>query len=234
MKDFGVPLLILCGGRGSRLGALVKDTPKPLLVFNGKPFLEKILDDWYSLGQRNFVLVAGFMGTKVENFGRDWAKRNQDAIVKTIIEKEPLGTGGGIKNSLDVLNLSGRVLISNADTLCPIPRLKLLSCSQNSLTTIKLASGNRYGKLIVKGNKVISFSEKDKKKERNFLINSGIYNLDTKAIKKFEKVNFSLELDFLPKLVKEKNLYAIFTQGKFLDIGTLNDFYKLKDEQDKW
>jgi D-glycero-alpha-D-manno-heptose 1-phosphate guanylyltransferase len=62
--------VMLVGGRGTRLGALTADTPKPLLPVGGRPFLEYLLLEAARLGFRRILLLAGFGGEQVVNYAR--------------------------------------------------------------------------------------------------------------------------------------------------------------------
>ncbi len=53
-------ILILCGGRGTRLKPLTGDLPKPLLPFHGKPFLQHVIEFYLQKGIKDFILCTGF------------------------------------------------------------------------------------------------------------------------------------------------------------------------------
>jgi NDP-sugar pyrophosphorylase family protein len=56
--------VILCGGKGERLGEITRRVPKPLLPVGGRPVLDHILDNLESAGIRRFVLSAGYLGSR--------------------------------------------------------------------------------------------------------------------------------------------------------------------------
>ena len=60
--------VILCGGLGSRLGALAADTPKPLLLVDGIPFLDVLLFELARQGVRRVLLLAGFAAQRIAEY----------------------------------------------------------------------------------------------------------------------------------------------------------------------
>jgi glucose-1-phosphate cytidylyltransferase len=65
-----VKTVILCGGKGSRLGAVGDQLPKTLLLLNGKPCLQYIVENYMRKGYREFVLCVGHHGDQVIDFCR--------------------------------------------------------------------------------------------------------------------------------------------------------------------
>lgn len=93
--------VIVCGGLGTRLGNLVKDTPKPMLPVGGKPILEHTIALLKQHGITDIILAAGYKADVVESHfeNRDWG-----AKVTISIEPEPLGTAGSLTLMKDMLN----------------------------------------------------------------------------------------------------------------------------------
>lgn len=101
---------VLCGGRGSRLGHLTADTPKPLLPVGGAPFLDAVLYRLADVGIRRILLLAGFAGEKIVEYARSSPLRPE-----VIVEPRPLGTGGAIGAAAD--RLDPEFIVANGDTL---------------------------------------------------------------------------------------------------------------------
>src|SRR6187200_3389497 len=85
--------IILAGGRGTRLGALGEQTPKPLLPVAGRPFVEWPMALMAQAGVRRFVISLGHRAQVAETYFR---QRPADGlVVETAFEPGPLGTAGG-------------------------------------------------------------------------------------------------------------------------------------------
>ena len=93
--------IILSGGQGTRLRSVVSDIPKPMADINGKPFLEYLLRYLNNQGCNHVVLSVGYKSEVIRNyFGNQYLNLKLDYA----LEKEPLGTGGGIKNSIKYIS----------------------------------------------------------------------------------------------------------------------------------
>ena len=92
--------VILAGGKGSRLGLLTKNTPKPLLKINNKKFLDYLLFDVSRYGFKKIIIVAGYKGFKFNKY------HNQNILnskIEVFVEKKTNGTLGAldkIKNKI--------------------------------------------------------------------------------------------------------------------------------------
>lgn len=106
--------IILAGGRGTRLGDLTKDIPKPMLPVNGRPFIEYIMDYWLDRGVTRFILALGY---KYEMVINHFNGRYKGAEVVYSIEHKPLGAAPAIILALQWLGPSGSFVVCNGDTI---------------------------------------------------------------------------------------------------------------------
>ncbi len=95
--------VILCGGKGERLGDITRHVPKPLLPVGGRPVLDHILDNLESAGIRRFVLSAGYLGEQIRDYYESAGQR-PGCSIETVIESEPLGTAGAVRFISDRLD----------------------------------------------------------------------------------------------------------------------------------
>lgn len=63
---------MLAAGRGTRMGDMTEDTPKPMLPVQGRPMLEHVLERLAASGVRRFLIVVGYRRELIENYFRDW------------------------------------------------------------------------------------------------------------------------------------------------------------------
>ena len=88
-------MVIMAGGKGKRLGKYTKNCPKPLLLIDGKPMLEQIIERAKLQGFNNFLISINYLGHMIKNYfsrGEKW-----NVKIDYINEKLPLGTGGALK-----------------------------------------------------------------------------------------------------------------------------------------
>ena len=109
-----VDLVILCGGRGSRLKNLTINNPKPLLKIEGIPFLKFIINRYQKLNLNKIYLLAGYKGSLIK---KKFNKVKHNLVeTEVVIEKKPMGTAGAlsqikkkIKNEFILLNADSYV-----------------------------------------------------------------------------------------------------------------------------
>lgn len=221
--------VILCGGLGSRLGALTRETPKPLLPVQGRPFLEILMQEVSRYGVTRFLLLAAFQSEQIETFAREvGARLGRDIAVKVSVEPERAGTGGALVHALPVLD--ERFYLFNGDSLLdtPLDALARLMDRPDAVAALALRhldTAGRYGQVKRDGDRIISFGEKGDPKAPAW-INGGVYVLSRDLVGRLSAAS-SLEDDLLTPLAEEGGgIYGLETDGFFLDIGVPEDFAK--------
>src|SRR5690348_16800876 len=115
---------ILCGGSGTRLGALTAALPKPLLPVGGTPFLDVLLGELGRLGIRHIVLLAGFAAERVaDHAAASPMKRRFGLRIEVAIEPFPAGTGGALWHARQ--RLDEQFFLLNGDSWFDIPLARL-------------------------------------------------------------------------------------------------------------
>lgn len=223
--------IVLAGGLGTRLKNVVRDVPKPMALVNGRPFLEYILTHLQKGGVTKVVLSVGYMNKIIrDHFGY----RYGTVAIEYAIEETPLGTGGGILQSLKCVD-TNPVLIVNGDTFFQVDLCKLLAvhCAKGADVTIVAKyreDPGRYGTVTFdKTGKLLSFVEKAKGK--GGYINGGIY-LTNKDVLLSDSLPsaFSFESDFLNKRSDSLNIHIMPSDDYFIDIGIPGDYEKAQEE----
>tara|TARA_A100000164_G_C21878375_1_gene758874 strand:- start:71 stop:811 length:741 start_codon:yes stop_codon:yes gene_type:complete len=222
--------VILAGGLGTRLRSLISEIPKPMALINGKPFLEILLNYWIKQGVGKFFLSVGYKYEIIQNFFGNYFNGVE---IEYVIEREPLGTGGGLLKALDLFSLNNPVLILNGDTFFKIDLKKFenFHFSNNSSWTFalfKTNEENRYKAISTNEyGKVIEF-KKNTLSGNLFSANGGVYIIEPNIIKKMDFIRekkMSLEDEILPRVFeKVENLFAYEFDENFIDIGVPKDY----------
>lgn len=215
--------MILCAGKGTRLGDLTKDMPKALLPVNEKPVVVHIIEWLKKYGVFDIVINLHHLGDKIQEYLGGGSQYEVD--IKYSKETELLGTAGGVKNADELL--SDTFIVAYGDTLQDFNLLEMISFHQKrkGLMTIALCSNKQLGHGgIVTLNydyKITSFNEK----RGNGLVNAGIY-ICNKQILNYMGDGFS---DFgenvFPFLVRMRMKMPIYgfilkPENTVIDIGT--------------
>ena len=218
-------LVILAGGKGSRIKSLLKKKPKPMAIFNKKPFLEYIIQSYSKYHFKNIFVLAGYKSGEI--FSKFENKHYNCTSITCLKERKPMGTAGAL-NILKKKRINDFILI-NGDTFLEVNLNKLVkSCGENSygsLTLIKNKSYKSNKKLVsmgIKNNKIIY------QKKNNFM-NGGVYFFKKKILKFIKNKNTSLEDQLLPGLIKKRKISGLVVKNFFLDIGTPKNFNRAKN-----
>jgi D-glycero-alpha-D-manno-heptose 1-phosphate guanylyltransferase len=219
--------IILAGGLGTRLKSEVPDLPKCMAPVAGKPFIDYVIK--YLLEQRvnGFVFSLGYKHDVVINhLESTWPNIKYEIA----IEKNPLGTGGGIRFASKKVK-SKSFFVLNGDTYFDVDLLSMFKNheSNNAQITVALkqmVNFDRYGSVLInETNQISAFREKT---SVDFgLINGGIYLIKKSLIQEISVEDpFSFEKEVLEKYIQKNCIYGFVSDGYFIDIGIPEDFKK--------
>lgn len=221
--------VVLAGGFGTRLQQVVPDLPKPMAPIAGRPFLEILLGTLARKGVDRVVLSLGFMAEKISGyFGLKFA--GMELIY--VVEDKPLGTGGAVRLAMEKCQ-KDHFFVFNGDTFLDLEMDALdQHWHQNQRPVIvarHVPDTARYGRLLVAKGRVTGFTEKG---ENGLgLINAGCYVFNRGQLDGFAlNQAFSLELDYLAKVVSESQFDVFVTSGQFIDIGVPEDYHRAQNE----
>lgn len=219
--------LILAGGLGTRLRDVVNDRPKSMAPVNGKPFLEYQVRFLKNNGISDIVLSTGYMSEKIEEyFG---SGKGHGVSIRYVKEKELLGTGGAVKNSLDMLGEQFFVL--NGDSVFLVDMDSMLQFHKSNradltLALAKVGEKSRFGNVVVNDKfQIMEFAEKQGTVGN--LINGGIYLFEKSKFDWSEfPQKFSIEKEFFPRIIGRNRMFGFVSDSYFIDIGTAEDYEK--------
>jgi len=222
--------VFLVGGKGTRLGGLTQTTPKPLLeIAPGVRFLDVVLEEAARHGFTDILLLAGHLGDQVEEVYH--GKQVRDAVVRVLREPAPQGTGGALRFAADAL--AERFLMANGDSLFEF-NLRALARPLSGGRLARLALREvedpaRFGAVMVEGERVTNFAEKNSALKGAALINAGIYLMDRDVLGLIEGP-CSIEQDVFPRLAETGRLEGVRFDGYFLDMGLPETYARAREE----
>lgn len=219
-------LVVLAGGFGTRLQSIVSDVPKPLAPVHDFPFLYYLISNWHRQGVNDFIfslhhkadLVCRFLETleQVDDL--------KECTFRTVVEPEPLGTGGGIAEVVEKHSLNGPFLVANADTWLGSGICQLNSSNAPAVALVHVENVARYGSVDIEGDKVRGFTEKGTAGAG--WINAGLYRLHGNMFRDFSGQAFSLEKTTFLKLIISGHLNPVKLDSDFIDIGVPDDYHR--------
>jgi NDP-sugar pyrophosphorylase family protein len=88
--------VLLAAGRGTRLGTLTADTPKPMLDIAGAPLISHIVDVLAGAGLKRFIVVTGYLSDQIEAWAKTYERENPAVTIVTVRQPDLNGTGGAM------------------------------------------------------------------------------------------------------------------------------------------
>jgi len=214
-------LVILAGGLGTRISEETDLIPKPMVKIGNKPIIWHIMKYYSFFGISEFIICGGYKINIIKNYFKNF-KDNSFKSVKIINTGKNSNTGERVRR---IKNYVGKTFfLTYGDGLSNVNISKLLKFHQNKNSIVSLVAVKpipHFGKLILKGDTVIKFSEKDPKKEN--WINGGFFVCDNSIFKFLNNSNCILESYALDRLSKQKKLSAYKHNGFWYCMDTLRD-----------
>lgn len=216
-------MVIMAGGKGSRLLPKTEKIPKPMLLIGGKPILERIIEQAKADGISQFILAIHHLGEVIEEYFGDG--ESLGVKISYVKEKIPLGTAGALR-LIDVKQ-SEPIIVSNGDVLTDIKYGDLLDfyLQNNSRATMAVQIHETripYGVVQTEGIQITGFEEKPIQK---YLINAGVYVIDpacTSYLREGEITNMPEFFETLMTNGLSTNVYLI--HESWIDIGGHEEF----------
>jgi len=217
-------LVILAGGKGSRIKSFLGKYPKPMVKINEKHFIQYIFNYSSKFNFKRIIILCGYRN-------KIFFKKFHNKIINLtkiicVKEKNLQGTGGALK-TLKKLNVKNFVLM-NGDTIFNIDISKLISkLSKNKIGIIALTKNRsqqskKLNQLFLKKNLLYL-------RKKSSLMNGGIYFFKKEIFKYIPKKISSLEDEILPKLIMQKKIMGYIFNNFFIDIGS-EKFFKLANK----
>jgi glucose-1-phosphate cytidylyltransferase len=216
-------LVIFAGGFGTRISEETDYIPKPMVKIGKKPLLWHIIKYYSVFGFSEFIICGGYKINIIKNFFQKYKKKlNKLWNIKVINTGMNSNTGERLKRVKKYLDST--FCLTYGDGLSNVDIKKLINFHKKNklivtLTTVKPSP--HFGKIILKGNKVKIFSEKDKKNES--WINGGFFVCEKEVFKYLKKKNTIFENGVLNILAHKKKLAAYKHNDFWYCMDTLRD-----------
>ncbi|MDR2990343.1 MAG: nucleotidyltransferase family protein [Burkholderiaceae bacterium] len=227
-----MPAIVLAGGLGTRLRAVVPDRPKPMAAVAGKPFLWWLLRHLQAHGVEQVYLSVGYGRAVIaEYFGAQFGAMRLEYVP----EASPLGTGGAIAHVFAHAD-ADQALVLNGDTLARLDIRQFAQAAQDAGADVAMAVArvddiSRYGAVQINpiDNRVTGFTEKG-------ITGPGCINAGVYAVKRdlFAHLGlagaFSFERDLLAAHLNQIKVVAFDHVSRFIDIGVPEDYARAQTE----
>ncbi len=225
-----IPVVIMAGGKGSRLDPFTRILPKPLIPIGEKPVIEVIIDKFYEYGFNQFYISLNHKSKMVKAFFEDFGKEYKLSYLE---EKTPLGTAGAL--TLLKNKIKTPLIVSNCDIIIEEDYRQILEFHQQGNYLLTLVGSMQhhvipYGVCKIKNGGELG--ELTEKPEYDLLVNTGMYILSPQALdyipdnQRFDTTDL---IDKLKQAGKRVGVYPI-AEKSWIDIGQWEEYKKAVDK----
>lgn len=231
-KTVNYPVVIMAGGKGTRLLPLTNVIPKPLIPISDKTIMEEIMTQFKVAGSDEFYVSVNYMMETI----KEYFSHKPEWNVSYIQEQKPLGTGGSLYLVKDKIKTT--FFVTNCDTLVDINLHDLIEYHKRNGNMITVVSAVKkihipYGTIETEVDGVISNMKE--KPDLVYQINSGFYVLEPEVLNYVEDEVFMNIPDLIEKLINDGKRVGAFpvSDGSWIDMGNWDEYLQLVDKYSK-
>lgn len=233
-EALSIPLVIMAGGKGTRLKPYTDILPKPLIPIDGITITEQIMNRFSEYGCNDVLIIVNYMKDFIKAYFRE---KNLAQTVCFIEEEQFLGTGGGLKYVKGTIG--GTFFVSNCDVLidCDYAELLAQHRAQKNILTMVCAKKNLvipYGTVTVGGDGQLAAMEE--KPEMTYNINTGVYVVEPELlnfIPKDAQIHMTELIESSMKSGKKVGTYVI-DESQWMDMGQMEELEHMKQKLEQF
>ena len=221
-----VPVMIMAGGKGTRLDPFTKILPKPLIPIGEKTILELIMDKFHDYGVQSFYISTNHKSRLIKAY---FEERESPYTIKFVEETKPLGTIGSL--SLIREEVHDSIIVSNCDIIIECDYHEFLEHHRMKGYDLTLVGSFRHFKIpygickIADGGALLGIEEKP---EYDYLINTGMYILKKDVLNLIpDNEHFNIT-DLIKKIKDSRGKVGVFPidEKSWIDIGQWDEYQK--------
>lgn len=222
-----LPVVIMAGGKGTRLQPLTNIYPKPLIPIGEKTIVEMIMDKFVSYQCTDFYISVNYKADVIRNYF-DFIN-NPKYHITYFQEEKPMGTAGSLRLLKDQLHST--FFVSNCDILIKENYADILEYHKNNGNDLTVVAALKtysipYGTIITGENGILESIEE--KPSLTFKINTGLYILEPSVLDEIPDDFFHIThlMEKLQKKGARVGVYPI-SQNDWVDMGDWKEYLKL-------
>lgn len=224
ISQLDCPVVIMAGGKGTRLEPFTRILPKPLIPVGEKPIIELIMERFREFGIEDFYLTVNYKGEMIKSY---FDNVKVDYRLHYIWEKEYLGTAGCLRYLPD--NFADDFIVSNCDILLDVNYREVFDFHRENGNALTIIGAIQhvvvpYGVLEFSGNGILSrISEKP---EFDVTISTGVYIFNRSALEHIPTNARFDATDLMDSLIRSGKKVAVYpiSEKSFVDIGQWKEY----------
>jgi dTDP-glucose pyrophosphorylase len=226
--NLNIPVVIMAGGKGTRLKPLTNVLPKPLIPLGEKTILEIIMDNFVDVGCNNFHMSVNYKAEMIKHYFEHL--NNSNYKIEYFTEPQPLGTAGSLYLLKNKINET--FFVSNCDIIIDAEYDEIYDYHKKNKNELTIVAALKhypiaYGTIETGNNG--SLKELKEKPELIFQINSGMYILEPHLLDEIPENEFFHITHLIEKIQKRKGRVGVFpiSEGSWKDIGDWDEYISL-------
>lgn len=227
--NLNIPVVIMAGGKGTRLYPYTQVLPKPLIPIGEKTITEHIMDRFCKYGCNDFTMIVNYKKNFIQSYFKD---NEQKRDVQFVEEKEFLGTAGGLR--LLEGKYTDTFFMSNCDILIEEDYEKIIQYHKQSGNLITMVCANKnitipYGTVVM--DEMGRAAQICEKPELSFVTNTGLYVLQPEFLEKIPEGCFIHITDVIQNCIEAGERVGVYTvsEEQWLDMGQLDELERMKE-----
>ena len=229
-EKLDLPVVIMAGGKGTRLDPFTKVLPKALIPIGDKPIIEMIMEKFAEYGIREFYLSINNKSRMIKSYFEELSSKY---TIKYVEEQIPLGTAGSLK--LLQGKLKGKFIVTNCDVIIDCDYSEILKLHEEKEYDMTLVVSSKryiipYGICeIMNGGTLKSITEKP---EYDLLVNTGMYILKSELLDLIPKNKYFNINELMLKAQQKDFKVGVFpiSERAWIDIGQWDEYRKAVKE----
>ena len=226
-ETIDLPVVIMAGGKGTRLKPLTNVIPKPLIPIGEKTILEEIMDRFEAVGCRKFYMSVNYKSNMMRYY-LDQLDHHYD--IEFFEEPKPLGTIGSV--SLLKGKIDTPFFVSNCDIIIDQDFRDVYDyhvTNKNDLTIVSAVKSFKIPYGVIETGKDGLMTGLQEKPEITYQINSGVYILNPKCINEIPENEFFHITHLMEKIQKRGGRIGCFpvNEHAWTDMGEWNEYMKV-------
>ena len=224
-------VVILAGGRGTRLKPYTTVFPKPLMPIGERPILDIVIEQLNRYGFRDIVLSVGYLSELIEAYFKNANGKFYDVNITYVREQHPMGTAGSLCN---IPGLDKTFMVMNGDLLTTLDYTKLVDFHRKTGGILTIGTYKKDVKIdlgVIEADENGILTGYVEKPEKIYKVSMGVYVYEPAVLGYIKPQEY---LDFpdlvLRLLENDEKVIAYPFDGYWLDIGRHEDYIRAQEE----
>ena len=226
----GVPVVIMAGGKGTRLYPYTKILPKPLIPIGDTPIVERIIDCYVEYGIDEYYMTVNYKKGMLRSYFNDL---EPPYLVKFVEEDKPLGTGGSIKLIKDKFDRP--IFVTNCDALIRADYADVyehhIKCG-NDITMISALKNITVPYGVVNSGENGELLSMEEKPTLSYFINTGMYIINPETIDLIPDDTVFHMTHLVEKVMQQGGKVGTYpiSEDSFLDMGEFEEMKRMEQK----